>query len=482
MPPASAPAPARGSVQLVGGKARLVESASYVGQDGFGFTLVANGRLLVPARAIVTVQGVVLAGGGEGLAPAFPTTGGVIGPVAIGTLQATYDALTPAQVAAGVTVLVTPGGTLSGNLTLGKSGAAAAPIIVRVGTLSGGQFVDPTSFPAGTFAGYVDFTGDHNWVRGLSFGAGGRVRAGATGNRLNRCYVTGAFNGTDHGPGNGNCLVDYGPSSIFDWCEIDNFVHVGLQHWPSQGSLGGFAYRTWIHDQTDASGNSGTLHMLGSGLEDDVITTTNPRTHVHSGIIAREMLYGPPGTAGESWECKTSYASQIRCVAQGAMKSNIRHGAFNTVIACRQLNGFIGGRGSDNALVDIAASQFVGPFTGDIDYDTWAATATKTNAIKPLYPSGMRFTVVRCGGVSIGDTSGSHHGGYPRHRAGPDRGVELDRSITNQNSPTRTSLHPGVDPAAWPPGQYAMPPTWRSAAGAGGPAQVGPNGVYNAAD
>lgn len=54
--------PAHGSVSAASGKARLLESAAYSGADRFGFTLSASGKLLVPARSIVTVQPVVVAG------------------------------------------------------------------------------------------------------------------------------------------------------------------------------------------------------------------------------------------------------------------------------------------------------------------------------------------------------------------------------------------------------------------------------------
>jgi hypothetical protein len=54
--------PAHGSVSAASGKARLLEAATAVPiTDRFGFTLSASGRLLVPARSIVTVQpGIVL--------------------------------------------------------------------------------------------------------------------------------------------------------------------------------------------------------------------------------------------------------------------------------------------------------------------------------------------------------------------------------------------------------------------------------------
>jgi hypothetical protein len=57
--------PAHGSVSAASGKARLLEAAAYSGPDRFGFTLSASGKLLVPARSIITVQPSVTVPGGD---------------------------------------------------------------------------------------------------------------------------------------------------------------------------------------------------------------------------------------------------------------------------------------------------------------------------------------------------------------------------------------------------------------------------------
>src|SRR3954453_13841121 len=85
----------------------------------------------------------------EGLAAAFPAPGRVV--------QTTASNLASAYASApsGTTILVAPGGTLQGGITLGRSGTASAPIVIRVGTWDGTRVLDPTVFPAATIAGTV---------------------------------------------------------------------------------------------------------------------------------------------------------------------------------------------------------------------------------------------------------------------------------------------------------------------------------------
>src|SRR3954468_11858689 len=72
----------------------------------------------------------------EGLAAAVPAPGRV--------LQTTASHLASASASApsGTTILVAPGGTLQGGITLGRSGTASAPIVIRVGTWDGTRVLD----------------------------------------------------------------------------------------------------------------------------------------------------------------------------------------------------------------------------------------------------------------------------------------------------------------------------------------------------
>src|SRR4051794_34222476 len=67
----------------------------------------------------------------EGLAAAFPAPGRVVQTTAA-NLASAY-----ASASSGTTILVAPGGTLQGGITLGQRATAGVPIVIRVGTWNG---------------------------------------------------------------------------------------------------------------------------------------------------------------------------------------------------------------------------------------------------------------------------------------------------------------------------------------------------------
>jgi hypothetical protein len=362
------------------------------------------------SRLWLVVGGVVTPPGGEGIAPAFPaSTATIKGPVALGQVQATYDALTAAEIAGGVTILYTPGGTLSGGLRLNKNGVKGSgaddrhpqfPIIIRPGTLSGGRIVDPSGFPAGTISGAVNASGDYNWLRGCTLKGGLNVPNGCTGFRLNRSFVT-----------NGN-VSDQGTALSLDWCEFTAITDEFVKHVPASGCRRPFTYRCYFHDQANLPGNVGTLESIGVSNPDDAIVC---------GALVYETLYGAPGTgggyAGEGAEMKSSGNIVYRCSSQGSNSGDgqktprniVRHGQDNMVLACwtsaTGTQGCIGGRGPRHVYADCVAPNggTIGPFEGNCTYAEWQHFVSLGQQ-QGKYPSGDDSIVCRVAGPYLGDS------------------------------------------------------------------------------
>lgn len=423
-------------------------------------------------------------GGAEGLATPFPTAaqqGTVIGPVAISALQGTYNNLSAAQIAAGVTILVTPGGTLAGGLTLGKDGlrgtgtelAPQRPIVIRVGTKgAAGQIVDPANFPAATITGTVAITGDYNWLRGLALG-GVTVGSGSAaspsvnpvGARVNRCELK-----------RNNGIKSWGISLSTDWCEIGTIPGVFLLHMVQFGSLRPFTYRNWFHDGVGTGQGSGTMEMVG---------TNNDADFVDCHGLSLENLYGPPGDLSEAWESKSNFNVHRRCTVIGAagqsLRSIVRHGASCEVDTLfGGTNSYVGMRGGPHIFADSTnvdpTPTYWGPFTGNMTYAAWHARAATALDMSGLYPNGVNVTCHRIAKPILGGSpSGVGTPGYPTVAAGT---VLL--SCTNL-PPTIRDGTPFTTGTSTRPLPTKAARNWPQPTG-GANDKLGPNGVYNSAD
>jgi hypothetical protein len=400
------------------------------------------------------------AGNPEGLAAAFPAPAKVVQTTAANLAKA-YASAAP-----GTTILVAPGGTLSGGLTLGRSGTASAPIVVRVGTWNGTQVVDPTRFPAATITGTVTVSGSYNWLRGFTLG-GGSVSAGATGNRFNRCAFT--LSGG---------IVDAGTSTSVDWCEIGRVPGVLLLHKSYIGCRTPFTYRTWLHDGVNSPTNCDTMEMMGATPKDYNIPLNGQTL---------ECLFSSPGDLSEAWENKSTGNRMIRCAMHGASTRSLRtitRQGTNSVIQGLYAAeySFVGLRGSGHVLADCVYAGSAPPakgwgvFSGNISWDDWVSLLQAGASTASQYPAGKNVRHVRIDAPVLGmDPSG----GATVKAVGTT--LEACTGTVADNGVPYTTLASSDYPALTVGGVAKAARDWPTPTGTAAD-RLGPNGVYDPND
>lgn len=331
--------------------------------------------------------------GAEGVTPAFPDVaariagGGYYKNTTAANLQADFDALTPSQIASGAMLLVNYGSvqSVTGGLTLGKSGTAGKPIVIRIGgwNATTSTFTEPNGsnatggtgfFPDSThrtatasWTGRCQITGSHVWIRGLRFQGGGQTDG--DGNRFNRCFFD---------SDNGQC-DDSGVGNIWDWCEWTEALGGLFYQHPKDGCRNAWVYRGHFHDNGNShQGKSdGCVMMTGTGTHDQFTPTG---VEIVAAPVIQDCLFTNQKFFGNNLEIKCTGAKILRCsFSQGSGDSNpkplVRHGNNSQWRACHFGDASLAIRGKGHIIADCTASSSAsrGPAGGDMTATDWIA-------------------------------------------------------------------------------------------------------------
>jgi hypothetical protein len=444
--------------------------------------------------------------GDQGLAPDFPDVaahiagGGYFKNTTGAALQADYNALTPSQITAGVMLLVNYGNSevVNAGLTLGKSGTAAKPIIIRVGgwhtDKTPNYFVEPNgsnAAPDGTgffpgsstlratisWTGACTIPGSHNWVRGLRFQGGGQVNG--DNNRFNCCLFDGATAKSN----------DNGVETIWDWCEFFGAAGAYLYCNPRSGARRNWFYRCWFHGNSQGGANDGCSIFIGTGAHDQFLKPSG--TPYDAGVLLQDCLF-EDSFYSNSLEVKGNGQKVHRCSQRKGSGSSpkmlMRHGDRGTWLACHFGDGNLTVRGIGSIVADCTAtgSGSRGPSAGNIsatDWDAYCSAHINDANPKPAnnYATGEDVVFAGCDfDILLGYN--------PAVGTLPPTGTIIESDCTGainrasglSPAPKYTTRARSVPPyRETPGGPVKKPRMWTG--GTGPSADVGPNGTYSSA-